>query len=161
MTKQPYGPLTNFSALLSFISQLHGKSDPGNEAEVLPLAKHLVDMMKNGREFELAGLSDVPKPFLKSKGRFLRLNPSTNQYNDVPDAEAERALATMIFHQFTTDNLGDLDEAPTRISVCGFLVKKKRRWRTPSSCPKPSMPFCYHAETTWRKRCTKTKAAIA
>ena len=71
---------------LFVIAQLHGKSDPEDETEVLPLAKHLVDLMKNGRDFELAGLSDVPRPFLKSKGRFLRFNTSTNQFNEVPDA---------------------------------------------------------------------------
>lgn len=75
------------------------------------LYHRLFDLIKNGKAYELAGLKDVPKPFMKSQGRFLE--KEGDSWNELDDEKAKKALASAMVEEFkVTDDLGDLTVAP-------------------------------------------------
>jgi hypothetical protein len=68
------------------------------EKDVQELADRLTQLMLNGKKFELAGLKDVPKPFLVGKGRFL--DKKDDKWIEVSQDEAKAFLVKTILSEF-------------------------------------------------------------
>jgi hypothetical protein len=66
------------------------KSAPKEEKEIDELAAKLTQLVLKGKHFELAGLKDVPKPFLTGEGRFLEVKDS------IPTVVSEQDAKTFV-----------------------------------------------------------------
>lgn len=76
------------------------KETPTAEKDVADLAARLTDLMVNGKKYELSGLKDVPKPFLKGKGRFFEKKDST--WKLLEEGKAKKLVAKAILTRFKT-----------------------------------------------------------
>lgn len=102
--------LQDMMRLHRIIWKLQGKEPPTSPAEAMDIAENLFNLIKNGKEFELAGLKDVPKPFMKSKGRFLERKGKN--WTEITDEKAKEALAGAMVEEFKVDDLGDMSQTP-------------------------------------------------
>ncbi len=102
--------LQDMMRLHRIIWNLQGKDPPSTASEAMEIAENLFNLVKNGKEYELAGLKDVPKPFMKSKGRFLK--KEDKNWIEVADQDAKDALAGAMVEEFKNDDLGDLTQSP-------------------------------------------------
>jgi hypothetical protein len=76
------------------------KRDPKEEKDVEELATRLTQLMLHGKKFELAGLKDVPKPFLKGEGHFYEKKDKT--WKKFSEEEAKAFVAKTILSEFKT-----------------------------------------------------------
>jgi hypothetical protein len=102
--------LQDMMRLHRIIWKLQGKAPPSTASEAMEIAENLFNLVKNGKEYELAGLKDVPKPFMKSQGRFLKKEDKS--WIEVADQDAKDALAGAMVEEFKNDDLGDLTLSP-------------------------------------------------
>jgi hypothetical protein len=72
------------------------------------IVDHVFDLVKNGKSYGLAGLKDVPKPFMTSTGSFFGKGDAEETWKKLSDKEAKKTLAQVMFDEFATDDLGDL-----------------------------------------------------
>jgi hypothetical protein len=91
---------------------LHSKPKPSTAAEIQPMVERIISIIQNGKSFELAGLKDVPKPFMRSKGRFLGKDPVTGSWRVLSDQEVNTIITDVILDEFKMDDLGPLTESP-------------------------------------------------
>jgi hypothetical protein len=70
------------------------------EKEIDELATKLTQLMLKGKHFELAGLKDVPKPFLTGQGRFLEVKDSIG--TEVSEEDAKAFVVKTILSEFKT-----------------------------------------------------------
>lgn len=104
--------LSDIIRLHRILWKLHDKDLPQSGDDIAAMVDHIATLMKEGRQFELAGLKDVPRPFMRSNGRFVTCDPNTNQWTVLGDAEIKTALTTLILSEFRLDDLGDLTQSP-------------------------------------------------
>lgn len=108
--------------------KLHDKPPPKTREEVEDMAIHIVDLIQNGKAFELAGLKDVPKQFMKSTGRFFGPNPdSSNGGGDwvvLPQEEIQKTMCDIILEDFKVDDLGPLTDMPYK-NLKEWISKKQ------------------------------------
>ena len=102
--------LQDMMRLHRIIYKLQGKEPPTKDEEAMEIAENLFRLVKEGKEYELAGLKDVPKPFMRSKGRFLK--KKGKNWIEFADKEAKEALAGAMVEEFKKDDLGDLTQSP-------------------------------------------------
>jgi hypothetical protein len=76
------------------------KETPTDEKDVGDVAGRLTDLMMNGKKYELSGLKDVPKPFLKGKGRFFEKKDSA--WKVLEEEQAKSQVAKTILTRFKT-----------------------------------------------------------
>lgn len=92
------------------IWKLQGKVSPTTPDEAYGIAEELFRLMKRGKEHELAGIKDVPYPFMKSTGRFMEKDGDS--WKELSDSRAKQALAEAMVQEFMLDDLGDLEASP-------------------------------------------------
>jgi hypothetical protein len=91
---------------------LHNKPKPTEAAEIQPMVERIISIIQNGKSFELAGLKDVPKPFMRSQGRFLGKDPTTGAWNILSDQEVNTIISDVILDEFKIDDLGLMTDSP-------------------------------------------------
>ena len=100
--------------------KVHDKPQPEKPEELEEVTKHILRTLRDGKPFELAGIYDVPRPFLKSTGRFFQETEGEDggatSYELLDEPTATTLLNAMILQEFTTDT-GDeednnMDESP-------------------------------------------------
>jgi hypothetical protein len=91
---------------------LHDKPRPTTAAEIQPMVDRIVAIIKRGKSFELAGLKDVPKPFMKSTGRFFGKDNDTGGWKVLDDDEVNKIMIDVILDEFKMDDLGLLTDSP-------------------------------------------------
>lgn len=84
------------------------KDIPSNEKSVKDLSKRLTTLMLRGKSYELAGLKDVPKPFLKGEGRFLEMKDGA--WRVVGEKEATAFVTKTILSEFKMLNEAKAEE---------------------------------------------------
>jgi hypothetical protein len=95
------------------------KVEPPTEAkDVEEMATRLTDLFKNGRQYELTGLKDVPTPFFKGEGRFFEKTPTSDdemdekkKYKPLDDAGAKSYVSNLILKSFKEFSEIDNNEA--------------------------------------------------
>ena len=91
---------------------LHEKPTPTTAEEIQPMVDRIVAMVKNGKSFELAGLKDVPKPFMKSSGRFFGKDAVTGGWKVLDDSEINTIMIEVVLEEFKVNDLGVLTDSP-------------------------------------------------
>ena len=91
---------------------LHNKPKPTTAEEIQPLVDRIVAIIKNGKSFELAGLKDVPKPFMKSTGRFFGKDAETGDWKVLTDREVNDIMIQVVLEEFKVDDLGIITDSP-------------------------------------------------
>lgn len=91
---------------------LHDKPKPTTVEEIQPMVDRIVAIIKNGKSFELAGLKDVPKPFMKSTGRFFGKDALTGRWKVLEDVEVNEIMLEVVLDEFKVDDLGILTDSP-------------------------------------------------
>lgn len=101
--------------------QLQGKTDPPTETELHAAATRAVRILKGGKIYELCGLRDVPRPFLRSPGRILERDVDTpsddiaGALREVSDEEAIAKIQALLASKVQKEPLGErLKESPYR-----------------------------------------------
>lgn len=92
--------------------KLHDKPLPTTAEQVQGMASHIISIVKQGKQLELAGLKDVPKPFMKSEGRFFGKDAVTGMWKVLDDAELNTIMTEIMLDEFKVDDLGPLTESP-------------------------------------------------
>jgi hypothetical protein len=90
--------------------KLADKPIPSSNDEIKEIVDKVLDLFRNGKTYEMAGLKDVPRPYMKSTGRFFRKNGET--WNILEDDEVRRRLSELILEAFKVDDLGSMTETP-------------------------------------------------
>lgn len=90
--------LIDFIRLHYILLTKDGKEAPQEEKDVDELASRLMQLMLHGKKYELAGLKDVPKPFLKGTGRFWKKNDG--KWVQMSDEEAKDFVSKTIISNF-------------------------------------------------------------
>jgi len=108
------GASTKMTVLLQDVLRLHavlrklqGKAKPKKEADLTDLADSIVKFLKEGKEYELAGLKGVPRPFLQSTGRIVTKD-SVGRIKDMPDKDAKVIVRKMLFEELKKDDAADI-----------------------------------------------------
>jgi hypothetical protein len=91
---------------------LHDKPKPTTAEEIQPMVDRIVAIIKKGKSFELAGLKDVPKPFMKSCGRFVGRDVTTGGWKLLEDDEVNKIMIDVVLEEFSVDDLGILTDSP-------------------------------------------------
>jgi len=100
--------LTKTNLFLQDLISLHGVlwkfkglAVPGKEEDLAELSTRIVSLIKTGKSFELAGLRDVPKQFMKSTGRFL--SKVDNEWEEMNDEDAKNVIAKRLLAELKED----------------------------------------------------------
>jgi hypothetical protein len=101
--------------------KLHEKPIPTLPEQVHGMVDHIIGIVKHGKQLELAGLKDVPKPFMKSVGRFFGKVPETGAWTVLDDESLKSIMTEIILDEFKVDDLGPLTASP---------YKDLREWMT-------------------------------
>jgi len=109
--------------------KLHDKAPPKSQKDVEEMARHIMELIKNGKSFELAGLKDVPKQFMKSKGRFFGKDAASKAWVVMPDEEVKNTMCEIILDDFKVDDLGKLEESPYK-DLKEWIGKKQEKKST-------------------------------
>lgn len=88
------------------VAAVQGQTAPSVEEA----ADTILDILKNGKSYELAGIKDVPRPFLKSSGRVLA--KEGDNYKELSDQEAKDIIIKRLTEEAKQDNLEDLKVLP-------------------------------------------------
>ena len=96
------------------------KRIPTEEKDVQDLAARLTQLMLHGKQFELSGAKDVPRPFLKGEGRFFQSKDNVNKWEKVTENQAKAFVTKTILSQFESisksDATPDLKESVDALS---------------------------------------------
>eukprot|EP00980_Cylindrotheca_fusiformis_P017897 scaffold5682_cov140-Cylindrotheca_fusiformis.AAC.8 len=76
------------------------KEEPTEEKDVAELAGRLTELMLHGKKYELSGLKDVPKPFLKGKGRCFE--KKDDEWKELDEEQTKSQVAKTILSRFKT-----------------------------------------------------------
>jgi hypothetical protein len=104
--------LQDLISLHILIWKASGKAMPTNQKDVEALTERLFQLTKKGKGRDLAGLQDVPRPFLVGNGRFLQ--KVNSDWKELTDDEARSLLKELIFKSFQeaeTEDSGEESEA--------------------------------------------------
>jgi hypothetical protein len=103
------------------------KEAPKEEKEIDELATKLTQLLLKGKHFELAGLKDVPRPFLTGEGRFLEVKDSVG--TEVSEEDAKAFVVKTILSQFKSfaeDSSSIVPSAATvKEDIKGLLNEEK------------------------------------
>lgn len=95
--------------------KLHDKAPPKHARDVEEMAQHIIELIRNGKSFELAGLRDVPRQFMKSTGRFFGpQDAETKEWAILSEQDVKKTVCEIILEDFKVDDLGTLSETPYR-----------------------------------------------
>ena len=94
--------------------KLHDLPAPSTREEVLDMANHIIELIQQGKSFELAGLKDVPRQFMKSTGRFFGPQPNgpEKEWSVLSDDKLKETMCDIILEDFQVDDLGPLTDMP-------------------------------------------------
>ena len=87
--------LQDLIALHKLVWKCSQESPPKEEPDVEVVTERLFQLMKKGKGRDLAGMKDVPRPFLIGSGRFL-LNDG-GDWKELSDEEARKLMRTTVF----------------------------------------------------------------
>lgn len=105
--------LSDLIRLHRLLWHVHEKPEPEKDSDVEEMAKHILKTLRDGKPFELAGVYDVPRPFLKSSGRFFQEEPTTGIRMQIGEDVALQLLIDRIRQDFREgDEVGNLNETP-------------------------------------------------
>jgi hypothetical protein len=84
----------------AFLWKMQEKAQPKKEEEIGPIVDRIFSLLKHGKEHELAGLKDVPQPFLRSTGRMLEKDGDA--YKIITDAAAKMIISKKLMDEMKT-----------------------------------------------------------
>ena len=113
--------LRDLIALHILLWKLSGKAMPTAEKDVEGLTERLFQLTKKGKGRDLAGLKDVPRPFLVKNGRFLV--KEDGDWKELSDEEARAKLKSLIFTSFKAAETENEDEETENLKT----LKKELR----------------------------------
>ena len=85
---------------------LEGKDKPIKEDQVKEITDHVYKLITEGKEHHLAGIRNVPTPFLTSNGRFLKVESTDDGkeivyvHKELPETEAKEELTKLLLEEF-------------------------------------------------------------
>jgi len=89
--------LTDFMALHQLVWKCTNSELPKEEPEVQSITERLFELFQSGKGRNLAGMKDVPTPFLVGPGRFLQKSDETHEYKEISDEQAKTLLQSRVF----------------------------------------------------------------
>mmetsp|Transcript_25896 Transcript_25896/g.49086 ORF Transcript_25896/g.49086 Transcript_25896/m.49086 type:complete len:723 (-) Transcript_25896:77-2245(-) len=99
--------LTDVVRLHRVIYAVEGKEKPTEEDQVKDITEHVYKLITKGKEHHLAGIRNVPTPFLTSEGRFLKCESSNEDgkeivytHKELSETEAKEHLTKFILEEF-------------------------------------------------------------
>jgi hypothetical protein len=125
-----------------------GGSKPAPKAgskEIKDLAARLFKLVSEGKKYELAGLKDVPKPFLKGPGKFLKLE-GESVGEEVSDEEALKFVAEMIDNEFKGVCKDNPSEESKKLVVELLNSAKESSANAPTAADVLFLPLDYPSE---------------
>jgi len=105
------GHLTNL--LLQDLMRLYRVLGTLLAPDVSSIATDLYNLIVNGKQVELAGLTDVPTPFLKSKGRFLQKTADAT-WTELTPEQATAALESALTEEFKNAESYNVETSPLK-----------------------------------------------
>jgi len=91
--------------------EVRGQAAPTKESDLDEVVTLVIDLITKGKQYELAGLKDVPRPFMKSQGRFLAKDGKA--WKVLSDAEAKKQLTKLMLDGLKDEASSiDLNEPP-------------------------------------------------
>jgi hypothetical protein len=120
--------------------------------EAEELAARLSHLFKNGRKYELSGLKDVPKPFLKGQGRFFEKNED-GTFTALDDGTAKERLVSTINEEFKTLADEPLNDAVEEALEIVFASRQATRGEgeEPHSAPRPCDVLFLGTDSPWEE----------
>jgi hypothetical protein len=94
--------------------RVQDKEAPKGIEDVSDLVSRLFKLMEGGRKYDLAGLKDVPTPFLVGKARFI------NGGKELDESEATQFVAQMILEVFGQAST-EIDQNPFKDKLSKFI----------------------------------------
>lgn len=122
---------------------------PKNEQDVEDLASRLTHLILHGKNFELSGLKDVPKPFLKGTGRFFE--QTNGEWIRLEEDAAKSYVAKEILSQF--QNIYGEPQS-TDVKECIDMIFAKRSIKSNEdshSAPRPCDVLLLPTEYPWEE----------
>lgn len=126
---------------------------PKREKDVEGLAARLTSLMMNGRKYELSGLKDVPKPYLKGTGRFFE--QVNRVWTRLEEADAKKYVAQTILSQFKKFS-NEAQNAEIKESVDTLFANMESKAAAgednePNSAPRPCDVLFLPTEYPWEE----------
>lgn len=103
--------------------KMHDKPPPTSAHQIQAMAQHIINIIQNGKQLEIAGLKDVPKPFMRSTGRFFGKDAETNEWKMLDDAAIKTIMTEIILDEFKVDDLGPITDTPYK-DLKEWITKK-------------------------------------
>jgi hypothetical protein len=130
-------------------SKNSGQDLPKSEQDVQDLAARLTLLMMNGKKYELSGLKDVPKPYLKGQGRFFE--PGHQSWTRLNDEAAQKYVAQTILAQFQKIADETQDAVVKECIDIFFDNLNKKSDEEPHSAPRPCDVLFLPTEYPWEE----------
>ena len=110
---------------------------PKKEADVEAVTDRLFQLMKKGKGQDLAGMKDVPTPFLVGTGRFLQKHES--EWKELSDEDAKKLLKTKIFAALSKEDADDsANLKELRKEFAEFLAEQEKEATEEAVEPTPT-----------------------
>ena len=120
--------LQDLIALHQVVWKCSQEGPPKEEADVEVVTERLFQLMKKGKGRDLAGMKDVPTPFLVGSGRFMQKDGS--EWKELSDEEAKKLMKTKIFTALSKEDK-EADESPSlkelRKEFLDFLAAQEKQ----------------------------------
>jgi hypothetical protein len=123
---------------------------PKSEKDVEDLASRLTHLILHGRKFELSGLKDVPKPFLKGTGRFFE-QVNNGKWQRLEEDAAKSYVAKTILKQF---HKLSSEATNAEVNECVDMIYAKRHAKPDEdshSAPRPCDVLLLPTEYPWEE----------
>jgi hypothetical protein len=111
------------------------------EEEINKLVDRLVKLITKGKDYELAGWVEVPKSFMKSKGRFLQ--KKGGDWKEMSDKEAKEELTKIVKAEFQSDET--MSESPYK-EFKEIILRKVSDADPPIGTPEAKDVILLHCE---------------
>jgi hypothetical protein len=92
----------------SVMKRAAGKASDQNENSIDRLVDRIVDLVENGKGLAIAGLKDVPFPFMKSGGQFVT-PASDDDFHIMSSNDIQKFIKKFVLLQMRQVDVGDLD----------------------------------------------------
>jgi hypothetical protein len=116
----------------------HDSLPKDGDADVEVLTERLFQLMKKGKGRDLAGMKDVPRPFLVGSGRFMRKEEV--EWRELSDDEARQSIKDSVMAAFQAD---ESESEETQLKALGkefrqFVLDQAKEAETEPIAVKPT-----------------------
>jgi hypothetical protein len=124
---------------------------PKGEKDVEKLASRLTKLLREGKKYELSGLKDVPRPFLKGKGRFFESGEGGTEWTRLDEDAAKSQVAQAIIAQFKKLSEETINANVKEAVDIIFGNLKRKEDEEPHSAPRPCDVLFLPTEYPWEE----------